>query len=44
MLPAAVSGIMASAATAIISICARMARPRFSTTMRRQPPVKPNEP
>jgi hypothetical protein len=42
--PAASSGIMASAATPIISIWARMPRPRFSTTMRRQPPVKPKEP
>jgi hypothetical protein len=31
-------------ATAIISIWARMARPRRSTAMRRQPPVNPNEP
>ena len=43
-LPALRSGIMPMAATAIISICARMARPRRSTSMRRQPPVKPNEP
>ena len=43
-LPAASSGIMTIAVTPIISIWARMPRPRFSTTMRRQPPVKPNEP
>ena len=33
----------AIAATPIISICARMPLPRRSTTMRRQPPVKPKE-
>ncbi len=42
--PAATSGSMARLATPMASICARMPRPRRSTTMRRQPPVKPNEP
>ena len=43
-LPAAINGIIATAATPIISICARMPRPRRSTTIRRHPPVKPKEP
>ncbi len=44
-LPAASSGMMAIAATPIISICARMAAAApLDHQPRRQPPVKPNEP
>ena len=39
-----VIGISDSPASPIISICARMPRPRCSTTMRRQAPVKPKDP
>ncbi len=41
--PMASKGINAAAAMPIIKSWARIARPRFSTENRRQPPVKPND-